>query len=253
MRALLLVALVACGGESDDGCPIVALSDEQNSAGVVVSGKTLIGVTWERRFQRSAPEIHAVIVSPDGTFSPDIALSERMARGAAGTTSVLWTARDTCAEGGTTNEPFTATLQRGGEVAFVDPAMMSLSRVAIFDGERYQMFWTTFPNGALHHQALDEDGTAGPIHTLTIQGMCIDAATDGAGTTFLRLDDKGYIVDTSNGTTRLAFTNTATSPSYGQTFFFAQQFHVVDRELLFSISPSSTARASSFRTTPRCT
>ena len=170
-----------------------------------------------------------------------------IAGGVAGTTTLLWSSQFDCSPAFPETAPFVATLQQPtGEVAFLDPAPATLSHVVTFDGAQYQLFWATPPN-IVHHQALAEDGTPGPAHTLAVTGTCLDVATDGAGMTFLRVDHDGYIVDTQTGQTRLVFDNPSMPDIYDQTFYFAQQFHVLSLVSLFSIDPSSTG-ASTLRT-----
>jgi hypothetical protein len=233
----LVVALVACSSSADEPCPQIAVSEIQHAAGMIMSGKNLIGITWSRQFQNARPEIHAAIVAPDGTIGPDIALGERITRAATGTTTILWTADDVCGAALPLEEPFTATLQRGGQVTFVDPSPRTVSRVAAFDGQRYQLFWVNPPN-IVQHQTLDEDGTRGPVRTLSLAGACVDTATDGAGTTFLRVDNKGYIFDPATGDARLVFIGT--EPAYGRSFWFAGRFYVFDEPRLLAFPPTST-------------
>jgi hypothetical protein len=240
MRALLVVALAACGGSPDEEpCPVVLTSEVQHEPARIVSGKHMVGVSWTRRSQTAREEVHAAIISPDGSRTPDIALPDVRMRGAVGVSTLLWTPDNTCAPAMNEALAFDVILQRGGTVRFVDHGPTN-SRVAIFDGQRYQLFWIPTFSGNVHHQTLDEDGTVSAVRMLPHSGYCVDAATDGAGTTFIRVDDRGYIFDAAAGTTRLAFTSPATGGPYGQTFYFAQQFHVATDAYVFSIAPTST-------------
>jgi hypothetical protein len=239
MRALLVVALVACGSSSDEPpCPRVVTSDVQHSPARIVSGRHMIGVSWTRRTSQRI-EVHGAIVSPDGTRTPDIALPDQRAIGAVGSSTLLWTPDNACAPAMNEALAFDVILQRGGTVSFVDHGPTN-SRVAIFDGQRYQLFWIPTSSGNVQHRTLEEDGTVGPVRVLPHIGYCVDAATDGAGTTFIRVDDRGYIFDPASGMTRLAFTSPASGTRYAQTFYFAQQFHVATDAYVFSIAPTST-------------
>ena len=240
MRALLLVGLVACDSPREEPpCPVVLTSEVQHWPGHIISGKHMVGVSWTRRSQTAREEVHAAIISPDGTRTPDIALPTERTRGVAGVSTLLWMPDNACAPAMNVALAFDVILQRGGTVRFVDHGPTN-SRIATFDGQRYQLFWIPTFSGNVHHQTLEEDGTLSAVRVLPHAGYCVDAASDGAGTTFIRVDDRGYIFDAVAGTTRLAFTSPATGGPYGQTFYFAQQFHVATDAYVFSIAPTST-------------
>ncbi len=77
------------------------------------------------------------------------------------------------------------------------------------------------------------------MRTLAAPGICVDAASDGAGTTFLRVDNKGYIVDAVTGELRLALSSPSAIGN-GKTFYFAGNFHVFNDNRLLTIAPDST-------------
>jgi len=241
MRALLVVALplVACSTDDPKPCPTQVLSDITHVGGVIVPGRELIGVSWQRRFGMNQPEVHGQIVSPDGTLSPEIQLGLDH-HGTSGSTTILWHRNADAVNGCTDVQPFSVTLQRGGAVMHVDVATVSRGRWVTFDGQRYQLFWYTAAN-EVAHQALSEDGILGPVHTLG-QGTpftCVDAASDRAGLTFVRWADDGYIIDTATGALRLVFDG-APNGGYHRTFYFAGEFHVRAGDDLYSVSPTST-------------
>jgi hypothetical protein len=235
MRALILVALAACGS-SDKECFEVPLTDIEHAAGSIISGKSLIGISWTRQIQRRSTEIHGAIVTPDGVVSPDISLSDLTPRGVAGNETLVWISGEDCNNALSTLAPFVARLQRGGSVTFVETPQ-TLARDIAFDGQRYHLFWVTAAQ-AVHHRTLDEDGTLGPDHVLAPTSSCVDATSDGAGSTFVRIGSTGYIIDPATGALRVVFAGT--QPSYGQSFYFNGQFHVVDRTSLLSFPPTGT-------------
>lgn len=233
MRALIVVLLAACGGSGNPDCPQVARSEIEHTADEIASGTNRIAISWTRSFSQSRPEIHGALVGPDGTIGPDISLPQPSMRAAIGTTTALWATREPCAG----PVPFPIILQKeSGAVVFVDTAMKTTGRAMVFDGSRYHVFWTT--DTIIKRMTIEEDGTLGAAQMLGVTGMCVDAASDGAGTTFLRVDNRGYIV-AANGDTRVALTS-AQPIGNGGAFYFAGKFHVFNDNRLLSIAPDST-------------
>ena len=210
-------------------------SHEQNTPGVIISGDGVIGMMWLRQIGRASPEMHASIVTSDGTIGPDIALQDIAPTGAAGTTTVAWRSPVGCYS----VHAFAIALQSGGMVTRLEAVKNVTSSDLVFDGQRYQLFWTTM-TGSLEHRSLDEDGTFGAVHVIAqvSSGACVDVATDRAGTTFLRVNDTGYIVDTTTGDKRQVFSGPAQTRA--ETFYFAGQFHVPDDIHVMSFPPTST-------------
>ena len=232
--AISIVLVAACGDSTEmSSCPTMVTSNIQNRPGPIIAGESVIGMAWLRDIGRGPPEVHGSIVTSDGVIGPDIALLDHAPTGAAGTTTVAWTTP------GCVTHPFTVSLQRGGEVTRLEIVMTVKSSDIVFDGQRYQLVWTT-QGGTLEHRSLDEDGTLGPVHVLAqvSSGVCVEAATDRAGTTFVRANDTGYIIDTVTGDKRLVFSAPGVGP--GESFYFAGQFHVHEEVQVMSFPPTST-------------
>jgi hypothetical protein len=229
--ALLIVLLAACGG--DDECMPITGSRLSYRLGAVASGKQIAGVSWVEQLRGSAPLTHVAIVHADGTLSPDIPSTSQL--GVAGTRTVLWhrDSDDECHSG--EKFEFNPLLYDGTNTIALAIAPVTRARTAVFDGTRYQLFWS---DGHVFHRTLDEDGTLGPVHDLGLERDCVTAATDGAGTTFIRADDEAFIVD-SAGTKRLVWSATEFG-SHGAAFYFAGEFHITGFDW-WSIDPVTGA------------
>jgi hypothetical protein len=244
-----LLALAACNPNESESCTEHFRSQVTHVPKTVASGRDLIGISWAEQLGESAPIFHAAIVGADGSIGPEIRIGEQRLGGKTGSTTVLWYspfARDDCER----KDAFEPTLQRGGEAIHLSVAATTWARTAAFDGVRYQLFWISEAR-TLQHQSLDEDGTLGPVHDLggvaNTDRPCVSAASDGAGTTFVRFDGAGFFVDTATGAAQRVWTAPQFSEWFAPVFYFAGQFHVVDYRW-FSIDPAS--RTSTQRTYP---
>ena len=232
VQSFAIIASPACAGDEPE-CPQVARSQIEHAPDEIASGQDRIAISWTRSVSNTRPEIHGAVVTADGTIGPDISLPEPSMRAALGTTTALWGTREPCAG----PVPFPLILQKeSGAVVFVETAMKTTGRTMVFDGARYHVFWTT--DGVIKRMTIEEDGTLGTPATLAVMGQCVDAASDGAGTTFLRVDSRGYIV-AANGDMRVALTS-AQPIGNGDTFFFAGKFHVFNDNRLLTVAPDST-------------
>jgi hypothetical protein len=226
MRSLLLLALAACGG--DDECMPRVGSRLAYQVGNVASGAGIGGVSWIEQQLTSKPLEHVAILHGDGTLSPDIPSTSTYA--VSGTRTVLWhrDSENECASG--EKFEFAPLLYDGTDTTALQIAAVTRARTAVFDGTRYQLFWST---GKIFHQTLDEDGTLGPVHDLGLLGDCVRAASDGAGTTFFHDDQEGFIL-AADGTKRLVWSDTPFG--HGRAFYFAGEFHIAGAPI-WSIDP----------------
>ena len=113
----------------------------------------------------------------------------------------------------------------------------------VFDGTSYQLFWIE-ASGGTFHRSINEDGTAGPIHSLggnTVgQGACVEAATDGAGTTYLRWVDDVYTVDTATGVaTKIYDAPSSSFTNYRSVFYYNGAFRLHESGRIRTITSTS--------------
>jgi hypothetical protein len=244
----MVILLASCGSPYDE-CDERPFSLVTNTNLRVAPGPELVGVMWERT--NLAPfsiERRGAFVFADGTTSEDIELSTHKERGTAGTSSVLW-------HGGAQQQPFywgdrdayDVTLHSGGisqPISFSPGLTLS---TAIFDGQRYQLFWRA-ANGNVHHQSIDEDGILGPTHDLGAPSggdiTALFASSDRAGTTYLLLNQDAFVVDTTDGaTTRIWTAQPNRYPTH--TFVFADKWYVLEsggagNPTLWAVDPATT-------------
>ncbi len=235
MRRLLLL-LAACGSSGDDCFPVTQ-SNVRHVAQQIFSGNSQIAITWGEATGSSPPIGHGAIVDATGAITTDIHAQMGQVATVGSTTAAWWGHEDSGC--GLSPHPFSVTLQRGGNVTFID---IDLSNVftseVVFDGTAYQLFWSGV-DGTLHHRSLTEDGMLGPLHDLPFGGgACIDAASDGAGTTIVRSEVRAFVVDTATGMTRQVFAGPA--GAYSDMFWFAGQFHIRDGTNLYSFASTSS-------------
>lgn len=226
MRALLLVVLAACSSSDEPPCLDSAIGVTPNT---ILSGPQLAGVSWARPLTSVSFETHGQILSASG-LTLDVSVVDGDA-GATGTETVLWLGREQCQITGV----FAGRLQRDAEVLHVDIAPEVSANAVTFDGTRYQLFWIDTMN-RLRHQSLGEDGTLGPLHELgtTVGNDCIQAASDRAGTTFVRWGSSGYMIDAATGDLQAVYASRqANSP-----FFFAGKFHLREGNRVMSFDPT---------------
>jgi hypothetical protein len=241
-----LLALAACSSteEPEPFCITQLVSDWKHSHGNVISGESFVGVTWMAQIGKGPFEVHGALVMPDGTVTPDIRLSNTDHGGTPGASTLLW---HSVREDDPFGSPFFATLQRTGETLHFDFGSNVRSRSIAFDGAQYQVFWIELDDTVMH-RTLSEDGVLGPLHTIEMStggdSGTLSAASDGAGQTFLRLYEHGYLVDTTAGTLQRIYEGHAgAARDFGTAFYFAGEYHIVELYgRLVSITPSGVVR-----------
>jgi hypothetical protein len=232
MRVTLLLALAACGTTDPElTCDQVPRSLVNNHVVAVVSGENLVGVSWAEKVGESEPVHHAALVFPDGSHGPDTFITDGETTGTAGNASVLWHAR---ASGFSQDSQTTATLQRAdGNVIHLALALdATFTSSVAFDGQRYQLFWVDqgTPRRAFQ-RTLDEDGTLGEVHALAHDGFVayMSATSDGRGTTFVRIEETGYIVDGATGALTKVWSGDMSDRTWGGPSFYFDGHWYIDQ------------------------
>jgi len=243
MRRFAIVLMLAACGSTEPGpeCHFALRSQMTNTPADVVSGREIIGVSWLETIGENAPINHGALVFADGTRTPDIHLGQRQIFGTAGTASVLWHSphdgKD-CLD----LAPFDVVLHRADGMMHFKFGT-SLSRTATFDGTAFQLFWVTVNPPKLLLQSLGEDGTLGAVHELVPPppGSCVEVASDRAGTTFLRVNNDNYLVDTATG----AMQHIWSGGSF-ELFYFGGKWRLPGFSAMTSIAPDGTSEEQPF-------
>jgi hypothetical protein len=229
MRSGLVVAMIlAASCNPSEECTPTSGSVITHQPAAIASGTQLVGVSWRESIARNPPIGHAVLVDAAGVPSFEIQISPE-ARGIAGRRSVLWgRSNDSFVDApdcDLAGAPLDVTLHRTDGVEFVHVAdATGTSTASTFDGTHYQLFWVE-ADGRLRQRSLDEAGGLGPVYDLATVApqACLFAASDGAGTTMLRADQRIYAIEVG-GTARMLFERAGRELTH--LFYFAGSFHV---------------------------